>query len=723
MVNDLSIIVPVFNEKGTIVKLLEKLTHSIALTKYNVQIVVVNDGSTDGTTQLLESCIFRNDPRFIWLDHKKNLGKGFAIRTGLVLVTGKFTIVQDADLEYDPSDIFVLLKHAEEKKLEVVFGSRNINSKNQKGSFAFYWGGKTLSWLTNILFKQKLTDEATCYKLVKTELLKSLSLTCKRFEFCPELTARLALLGIKIIELPISYFPRGKNEGKKIGLLDWFDAVWTLFRVRVDIQKDWVIALICFVVAFSGFAFTWRDAFMGYEKETAQSAIDIFSGKYQVFRAGPGAVAMYLPFVGIAKLFSLKDWLSFLSWVPIFYSAVTSSILYLILSKLNVKKTNRLPVVFIVTFLSVVWSYTQIGMEYQAMLWLSVLLLALITWQKNKGTPIFIGTALAMLAFSKSYGIIFIIPTVLFIFSLFRQNDSIKKFFKLNFLLNLFAPSILTICVSLGLNLIILGKLSGAYSLAQEFQIWSWWEGFFGIFFSAGKSIFIYSPFLIPALWGFKKFWDKDKPSCIFVTSSFLILLCLTAPFSFWSDETISVRKLVPVIPLLHLPLAYLSLEGLNIKLKRILLSVFIAGVFYIQLINSFYPYWLGLSILRPYNLDTLTTIRYNPRLSPIALNHKLFVSNLNNFLNNKSYNLYYFERTWMRCCTGSPEFDPMITKINISLKYYDRPDIYLAKYIDINKKNKRTFFVLNFLTILTFSSILFAKQKNLKLEEEILEK
>jgi len=230
---DLTVIVPVYNEQGTILKLLEKLVFAPALLSRRVQYVVVDDGSTDGTADLLKNSVYANNCRFIFLSHNKNQGKGTAIRTGLIKTSGKYTIIQDADLEYEPNDIALLLNHAEKNNLKTVFGSRNLNSQNKKGTFAFYWGGKTISWLTNLLFGQNLTDEPTCYKLVRTDVLKSLPLTCRRFEFCPEVTAFLSNEGIKIPELPISYFPRGRGEGKKIGFLDWFEAVWILSRLKI----------------------------------------------------------------------------------------------------------------------------------------------------------------------------------------------------------------------------------------------------------------------------------------------------------------------------------------------------------------------------------------------------------------------------------------------------------------------------------------------------------
>jgi hypothetical protein len=237
------------------------------------------------------------------------------------------------------------------------------------------------------------------------------------------------------------------------------------------------------------------------------------------------------------------------------------------------------------------------------------------------------------------------------------------------------------------LNYIILGRASGAYNLAQEFQVWSWWEGFFGTFFSAGKSILLYSPLLIAALWYWKKFWQRDPSAAGFVLTSFLLLLLITAPFSFWSDETLSVRKLMPVVPLLHLPLIF-AFEGARWKkLKKLAFAVLIAAALYFQLINSLYPYWYGLVMLRPYNLDNLSSIRYSPRLSALALDNRLFLSYLHKLRTGTSETFTYQERSWMRCCTGQPAGDPFMVNMKINLAAFDRPEIYLVKSAGHNKK------------------------------------
>ena len=223
----LSVIVPVFNEAGTVVTLLDQVAAVPAVT----EVVVVDDGSSDGTREKLRAFEGRSGFKVIY--HERNGGKGRAIRTGLAAVTGRVTVIQDADLEYDPSDFAALLKPFVEQGARAVFGSRRLKKDNRQYAGPIYYaGGVFLSWLTNVLYGTRLTDEPTCYKMVETDLMRSLALTCERFEFCPEVTAKLARRGVPILELPISYHPRHKSEGKKIGWKDAVEASWTLLKFR-----------------------------------------------------------------------------------------------------------------------------------------------------------------------------------------------------------------------------------------------------------------------------------------------------------------------------------------------------------------------------------------------------------------------------------------------------------------------------------------------------------
>lgn len=226
----LSIIIPVYNEKKTILDLLKKVQSVNIVDNISKEIIIVDDGSVDGTRDILNSL---DKEKYKIIFHEKNSGKGTAIRTGLRATNGEFVIIQDADLEYNPNDYNPMLRKMIDENLLVVYGSRELKKqKNRYSGLLFYLGGVFLTKLANVLFSQNLTDEATCYKMFKTDFLESLSLRCERFEFCPEVTALTALRGIKITEVGIDYFPRDISEGKKIKLRDGFEAIWTLLKYR-----------------------------------------------------------------------------------------------------------------------------------------------------------------------------------------------------------------------------------------------------------------------------------------------------------------------------------------------------------------------------------------------------------------------------------------------------------------------------------------------------------
>lgn len=229
----LSIIIPVYNEIKTFDLLLKKVDDVVLINDLNKDIILIDDGSTDGTRDLLKNL---DKNKYKVLFHDSNQGKGAAIRTGLKEANGDWVVIQDADLEYDPNDYNLMLEKMIVEDLSVVYGSRELKRQdNRYSSLTFYWGGLLVTWVGNLLFGQKLTDEATCYKMFKTDFLKSLPLRCKKFEFCPEVTALVSLRGIKISEVGIAYFPRPKSEGKKIRWRDGVEAVWTFIKYRFKI--------------------------------------------------------------------------------------------------------------------------------------------------------------------------------------------------------------------------------------------------------------------------------------------------------------------------------------------------------------------------------------------------------------------------------------------------------------------------------------------------------
>jgi glycosyltransferase involved in cell wall biosynthesis len=219
-----SIIIPVFNEAATVCQVLDRVRSS----PIDKEIVVVDDGSTDGTRDLLRQ---ETDPNTHIFMHDQNQGKGAAIRTGLQHATGDYVLIQDADLEYDPSDYEVLLKPVLRGKATVVYGSRFLGEHKAM----LFWhsiGNRLLTLITNVLYDTTLTDMETCYKLIPIELIRGMRLRAQRFDFEPEITAKILRTGHRIYEVPISYAGRELNEGKKISWRDGFPALLALIKYR-----------------------------------------------------------------------------------------------------------------------------------------------------------------------------------------------------------------------------------------------------------------------------------------------------------------------------------------------------------------------------------------------------------------------------------------------------------------------------------------------------------
>ena len=223
----LSVIVPVFNERQTVVEIVRRM-RGVEL-PLELEILMVDDASSDGTGSALS---YLEDSTVRVLRHTENQGKGAAIRTALPYASGDLIIIQDADLEYDPEDWLLLLAPVFKGRAQVVYGSRFTGER--RNMMYWHWlGNRFLSWVTNVLYNTTLSDMETCYKLFEREVLQGLTIESDRFEFEPEITAKVLRRGYRIYEVPISYTGRDPDEGKKITWKDGFGALKTLVRFRV----------------------------------------------------------------------------------------------------------------------------------------------------------------------------------------------------------------------------------------------------------------------------------------------------------------------------------------------------------------------------------------------------------------------------------------------------------------------------------------------------------
>ena len=225
-----SVIVPVYNEVAHV----DELLCAIHASPVKKEIIIVDDGSTDGTREKLQAMPLADDVTVIF--HKKNCGKGAAIRTALEYASGEYILIQDSDLEYNPKDYATLLQPLKQNQANVVYGVRP--DRPERG-LRFFLGAKLLTHLANLLYGAGIHDEATCYKVFRRSAIAQINLDCRRFEFCPEVTAKLCRIGERIVEVPISYTPRSAGEGKKIRHSDGWLAIWTLIRYRFSPRNRW----------------------------------------------------------------------------------------------------------------------------------------------------------------------------------------------------------------------------------------------------------------------------------------------------------------------------------------------------------------------------------------------------------------------------------------------------------------------------------------------------
>jgi glycosyltransferase involved in cell wall biosynthesis len=221
----ISVVIPVFNERETVAEILSRVRR--ALDGKDSELVVVDDGSTDGTREALRSIA-----GIRLIEHEQNQGKGAALRTGFAAASGDVVIVQDADLEYDPRDYPKLLEPIEDGRADVVFGSRFLGGPHRVLFFWHYLANKLLTWLSNMFTNLNLSDMETGYKVFRRPVLERIHIRSDRFNFEPEITAKVAKTRCRVYEVPISYSGRTYDEGKKIGWRDGLSALWSIIKFR-----------------------------------------------------------------------------------------------------------------------------------------------------------------------------------------------------------------------------------------------------------------------------------------------------------------------------------------------------------------------------------------------------------------------------------------------------------------------------------------------------------
>ena len=224
----LSIVIPVYNEKDLVIEVLKKVKE-VKIKDTDIELIVVDDCSKDGSREILKKEGKKYADKILY--HDVNQGKGAALKTGFKEVTGDVAIVQDSDFEYDPMEIPSVVKPIFDGKADVVYGSRFLNSK-YKGYKKNQLANKVLTVLSNLMTGLKVTDMETCYKAFKVDFIKGIDIKEKRFGFEPEITAKVARAKLKLIEVPISYYPRTKEEGKKIKLSDGFRALICIAKYK-----------------------------------------------------------------------------------------------------------------------------------------------------------------------------------------------------------------------------------------------------------------------------------------------------------------------------------------------------------------------------------------------------------------------------------------------------------------------------------------------------------
>lgn len=302
----LSIIIPCYNEAQTIEEVIARV-FAVDFGRER-EIIIVDDCSTDGTREFLEQLSEKKIPDIHMLFHAVNQGKGAAIQSALSAVTGEYMIVQDADLEYSPRDIVKLIEKAEQTNALVVYGSRNLTKDPQYLYPMFYWGVRALTFFLNVLYRQRITDPETCYKLIRTDLFRAFRLRENGFGIEIEITTKIAQRNITISEVPISYHPRSFREGKKITVKDGIIAFYLVFLpcIRSRTNRNIVLAAVAVVcnLALVIAHFALKDTLGFFDLDVEQNAASIWTG-IQLWIAG--TLALISVFIMSAAGYAWRD--------------------------------------------------------------------------------------------------------------------------------------------------------------------------------------------------------------------------------------------------------------------------------------------------------------------------------------------------------------------------------------------------------------------------------
>ena len=379
---------------------------------------------------------------------------------------------------------------------------------------------------------------------------------------------------------------------------------------------------------------------------------------------------LYIPFAFLQKIFSVEN-INFFTLAIVFYSALTNSVIFLLLKKLFNNARAALLISALIAIGSMIWPYANIGMEYQATLFLALTLFALVCYEQSGKGLIWVGLSLGLLTTAKSYDILLFIPAAAYVLWILKQKGQIKKIFNFAFLAAFFLPTFLLFGLTALGNWLVYKSFAGTYSLSAEFQITAWWEGFYGLFFSIGKSMFTFNPLLIITVLFWPKFLKEHKKPAYFILLNLFLLLIVNAPLIYWTDETWGPRKLLPIIPLLHLPLICL-LPQLKKKLLAMVFVIFVAGAAYVQFLGAAYFYGTQLKFLKENNFNVINGTRYVPELAHPVLYNKFFISYLNRLIMGTGKNFNYYEDDWFKWEGGVPF--KLFPKTPISLRKYEKP-------------------------------------------------